>query len=76
MQNSDNIIEPPGLLEFKIELTDPPVSAPPQCLDCKHYTYFGNCSTFPNGIPEDIYYGDHDHRKPYPGDNGIRFEPK
>lgn len=46
-----------------------------QCLSCRHYRVFGECDAYPNGIPEAIVTGEHDHRKPYPGDNGIRFEP-
>ena len=34
------------------------------------------CEAFPQGIPEEIWVGEFDHTKPYPGDNGIRFEPK
>ncbi|GLY86718.1 hypothetical protein [Actinoallomurus iriomotensis] len=34
------------------------------------------CVAFPDGIPGDIYPGGYDHRLPYPGDRGIRFELK
>ena len=27
------------------------------------------------GIPEMIIVGEHDHKKPFKGDNGIQFEP-
>jgi hypothetical protein len=32
------------------------------------------CRAFPEGIPDEIAYGDNMHLKPYPGDNGLRFE--
>jgi hypothetical protein len=32
------------------------------------------CDAFPKGIPLLILYAD-DHRRPYPGDHGIRYEP-
>jgi len=51
----------------------------PLCTTCKHFTpEKGNpkCAAFPNGVPDDIFWGDHDHRKPYPGDGGIVYEPK
>ena len=52
----------------------------PQCFRCKHmhdgasYT----CDAFPEvaGIPEAILTNEHDHEEPFPGDHGIRFEPK
>ena len=33
------------------------------------------CRAFPDAIPWEIRIGQHDHRKPYPGDHGIRFAP-
>jgi hypothetical protein len=52
------------------------------CLWCKHFgdhrTAEGfleiSCAAFPTEIPDEIFEGDFDHREPYPGDNGIRFE--
>ena len=32
------------------------------------------CKAFPDGIPKDILLGNHDHTKPFAGDNGVRFE--
>ncbi|MBA9001811.1 hypothetical protein [Thermomonospora cellulosilytica] len=36
--------------------------------------YISYCRAFPDGIPEDIYPGGFDHRFPYPGDHGVRFQ--
>ena len=48
----------------------------PMCGKCKHYINKKSaCTAFPGGIPAEILEGEHDHRKPYPGDNGIRYEP-
>jgi len=50
------------------------------CLICKYMLErkatdaILKCSGFPDGIPFPILSGDADHRNPYPGDNGIRFE--
>ena len=45
------------------------------CGDCVHLQTNRTCKAFPNGIPEKILIGEHDHTKPFKGDNGIRFEP-
>ena len=52
----------------------------PQCLACTHLLSrelgkLTHCSAFPEEIPVAILMNQHDHRKAYPGDNGIRFEP-
>ena len=46
-----------------------------QCRDCKHRIPPDACAAFPDGIPEKILTGKHDHRRPFPGDGGVRFEP-
>ena len=46
-----------------------------QCSVCRHHRGNATCTAFPARIPKSILTNDHDHRKPYTGDNGIRFEP-
>ena len=48
---------------------------PPMCLRCAKYRNGLKCDAFPERIPTDILRSRHDHREPYPGDNGVRFEP-
>ena len=48
------------------------------CSFCKHVSLEQKrkCAAFRDGlIPLEIWNGDNDHRKPFPGDNGIQFEP-
>jgi hypothetical protein len=50
----------------------------PQCFQCRHLDRGSvalTCRAFPSGIPGAILLGDADHREPWPGDHGIRFEP-
>jgi hypothetical protein len=44
------------------------------CDFCKRRRPGGGCDAFPGHIPEEIFYGAHDHRSPYPGDRGVLFE--
>jgi hypothetical protein len=44
------------------------------CAFCKHFTPRGDCAAFPGQIPAEVFYVAHDHRLPYPGDHGVRFE--
>ena len=47
------------------------------CGLCKHLHDDNiTCKAFPKGIPNDIHTSVIDHRNPFPGDNGIMFEPK
>ena len=51
-----------------------------KCLTCKHFVFddsmIPKCQAFPSRIPVEIFREEVDHTKPYPGDNGIQFEPK
>jgi len=49
----------------------------PDCIGCKWIdpTKRWCCKAFPDGIPEEILHHQADHTGPYPGDNGIWFEP-
>ena len=50
---------------------------PAQCRICKHLrdARLWTCDAFPYGIPAAILSNRFDHRNPFPGDHGIRFEP-
>tara|TARA_X000001382_G_scaffold111905_1_gene88926 strand:+ start:695 stop:946 length:252 start_codon:yes stop_codon:yes gene_type:complete len=46
------------------------------CDLCKHLNDDNiTCKAFPEGIPNDIHTSVIDHRNPFPGDNGVIFEP-
>ena len=48
----------------------------PVCSFCRHLNNRPGrvCKAFPNGIPMEIWLGNHKHKRSFPGDNGIRFE--
>jgi len=50
------------------------------CSHCRHWLGEKSgkeiCKAYPNGIPPEILAWTLTHCKPYPGDHGMRFEPK
>ena len=47
-----------------------------QCTFCAHRSPDGTkCRAYPNGIPVEILFNEHDHFTPFQGDNGILYEP-
>jgi hypothetical protein len=50
-----------------------------QCTLCAHWAPDGSgtqtCAAFPVGIPDEIWWNRADHRKPFPGDHGVRWAP-
>jgi hypothetical protein len=53
-----------------------PIYPVSMCLVCKYYRKAQRCEAFPLRIPQPILIGKYDHRKPYKGDHGIKFQPK
>ena len=55
---------------------------PSMCHYCRHKHPRGtlpgepSCAAFPAGVPHPILDHEVDHRQPYPGDSGIRFEAR
>jgi hypothetical protein len=49
-----------------------------QCHGCRHFVWASlesdRCSAFPDGVPDAIWLGAHDHALPFPGDGGVRRE--
>lgn len=49
-----------------------------QCINCKNYLGLLRCEAYPDGIPDKILGGLHNHNLHYPGDNAsgkhIHFE--
>lgn len=45
------------------------------CYGCKHFNPNQTCAAFATGIPQPILWSEADHRKPYKGDGGTRFDP-
>jgi hypothetical protein len=39
-------------------------------------TWIPYCDAFPDRVPGEIYTGGFDHRQPFEGDHGIRFEQR
>lgn len=57
----------------------------PMCYVCEHFDLEKakdlsirevTCKAFPKMIPREIFFEYFDHRKPFPGDNGIQFKLK
>ena len=46
----------------------------PICRACLRLRGEDTCEAFPDGIPGRILYQHFDHRLPFPGDRGMRFE--
>jgi hypothetical protein len=47
-----------------------------QCTFCAHRSPDGTkCRAYPNGIPVEILFNEHDHSAAYQGDNGILYQP-
>ncbi len=52
------------------------MTGPQFCIYCKHRTGEQVCKAFPEGIPDQVFWGNDPHTVPMDGDNGIIFEPE
>jgi hypothetical protein len=62
--------------KFGIDAGDLVVS---QCQLCRHRARpasFPVCKAFPGAIPQELLDNEADHRRPFEGDDGVRFEPR
>src|SRR5688500_13200405 len=52
-------------------------SAETNCFMCRHLipSGFPHCAAYPDGIPWEIQSGQVDHRQPWAGDRGVRYDP-
>ncbi|RSN57824.1 hypothetical protein DMH08_23820 [Actinomadura sp. WAC 06369] len=70
------IIPPASICDSCLRLKSMP--NPESTPDARHHLFDTGdtfyCAAFPDGIPYDIYFGEYDHRLPYPEDQGIRYE--
>lgn len=58
-------------------ITEPGQVEVSQCLKCRHLSEPGGaCKAFPDGIPYEIRANHHDHRQPYEGDQGVRWQAR
>lgn len=50
---------------------------PVSCESCRHFNPRNRsvCAVFPDVIPHPIQSGQFDHRKRFPGDGGLGYEP-
>jgi hypothetical protein len=68
-------LENSALLEEALARWAPSIEA--DCHMCRHLIRSGmmRCAAYPDGIPWEIQAGEVDHRQPWAGDHGVRYEP-
>ena len=45
------------------------------CHSCAWFSQQKECIAFLDKIPDTIWFGKNDHKKPVKGDNGIQYDP-